>query len=189
MLVATTQEYRSLRLFAGVGLFIMALSLRPGIVSMGPLVHAIQSEFGMKHAEAALLTAILDLCMGICAIFVPAIGRRFGGDRVVLFSLALLGVALAMRAFAGSPGSLLFATLLVGIGVAISGPPSSVAGSRAISRARQRSSWAFTPPGSVSGRRWLRWAARPSPMRVAGGGWAPASGPWSAFWPLRAGAA
>lgn len=122
MLVATRQEDRSLRLFAGLGLFIMALSLRPGIVSMGPLVHAIQSEFGMKHAEAALLTAIPDLCMGICAIFVPAIGRRFGGDRVVLFSLALLGVALALRAFAGSPGSLLFATLLVGIGVAISGP-------------------------------------------------------------------
>jgi len=113
---------RTVRLLAGVGLFVMALSLRPGIVSMGPLVHAIQAEFGMKHAEAALLTAIPDLCMGFLAIVVPALGRRFGGDRVVLGSLALLGVAMVLRALAGSPASLLFATLLVGIGVAISGP-------------------------------------------------------------------
>ena len=113
---------KSLKVLAAIGLFVMALALRPGIVSMGPLVHAIQTEFGMKHAEAALLTAIPDVCMGLLAIFVPAIGRRYGGDRVVLFSLALLGVALVLRAMAGSPASLLFATLLVGIGVAISGP-------------------------------------------------------------------
>lgn len=116
------RESRALKLFAGVGLFIMALALRPGIVSIGPLVHAIQTEFGMKHAEAALLTAIPDICMGVFAIFVPALGRRFGSDRVVLFSLVLLGVALVLRALAGSPASLLLATLLVGIGVAISGP-------------------------------------------------------------------
>ncbi|GJG96712.1 CynX/NimT family MFS transporter [Cupriavidus pauculus] len=122
VLVGIKEETKSIRLWAGVGLFIMALSLRPGIVSIGPLVHAIQTEFGMKHAEAALLTAIPDLCMGFFAIFVPAIGRRFGGGRVVLLSLLLLGVALILRALAESPASLLFATLLVGIGVAISGP-------------------------------------------------------------------
>ncbi|WP_219621440.1 MFS transporter [Cupriavidus pauculus] len=122
MLVGIRYESKSLRLLAGVGLFVMALALRPGIVSMGPLVHAIQTEFGMKHAEAALLTAIPDLCMGCFALFVPAMGRRFGGDRVVMFSLALLAAALVLRAWAGSPASLLFSTLLVGIGIAISGP-------------------------------------------------------------------
>ncbi|RZT39192.1 MFS transporter [Cupriavidus agavae] len=116
------QKSKSLRVFAGLGLFIMALSLRPGIVSIGPLVHAIQAEFGMKHAEAALLTAIPDICMAVFAILVPTLARRIGSDRVVLISLALLGVALVLRAFAGSPSSLLLATLLVGIGVAMSGP-------------------------------------------------------------------
>ncbi|WP_419736436.1 CynX/NimT family MFS transporter [Pseudomonas sp. COR18] len=122
MSVAVAQRARAIELMAGLGLFILALSLRPGIVSVGPLVGAIQAEFGLRHAQAALLTAIPDVCMGLFAIFIPRIGRRFGNDRVVLFSLALLGGAMVLRAFAGSSTSLLFSTFLVGVGVAISGP-------------------------------------------------------------------
>ncbi|WP_322069036.1 MFS transporter [Paraburkholderia bannensis] len=107
---------------AAAGLFIMSLSLRPGIVSIGPLIHSIQAEFHLRHAQGASLTAIPDICMGLFAIFVPWIARRFGSDRVVLFSLALLGVALLARALAGSTASLLLSTLFVGMGVAISGP-------------------------------------------------------------------
>ncbi|WP_225920126.1 MFS transporter [Pseudomonas vanderleydeniana] len=122
MSIAVVQRTRAIEFMAGLGLFILALSLRPGIVSVGPLVGAIQAEFGLRHAQAALLTAIPDVCMGLFAIFIPRIGRRFGNDRVVLFSLALLGAAMVLRAYAGSSASLLFSTFLVGVGVAISGP-------------------------------------------------------------------
>jgi CP family cyanate transporter-like MFS transporter len=122
MSVNIKRESRAIEWAAAVGLFIMSLSLRPGIVSVGPLIHIIQAEFGMQHAQAALLTAIPDVCMALFAIAVPPIARRFGSDRLVLFSLALLAVSLVARALAGSSASLLSSTLLVGIGIAISGP-------------------------------------------------------------------
>ncbi|MGY2283791.1 MFS transporter [Pseudomonas gingeri] len=122
MSVQVNRKSKAVASVAGLGLFIMALALRPGIVSVGPLVHAIQVEFALRHAQAALLTAIPDVCMGFFAIFIPRIGRRFGNDRVILFSLVLLGLALVLRALAGSSSSLLLSTFLVGVGVAISGP-------------------------------------------------------------------
>ncbi|NWB26515.1 MFS transporter [Pseudomonas gingeri] len=61
-------------------------------------------------------------CVVAARLLIPGIGRRFGNDRVILFSLALLGLALVLRALAGSSTSLLLSTFLVGIGVAISGP-------------------------------------------------------------------
>lgn len=102
-------------------LLIVSLALRPGIVSIGPILLAIRRHYGLTYSEAALLTSIPDICMGLFVLCVPAISRKVGVERTVLFSLLLLSIAIVLRATAGSIFLLLFWTTLVGIGIAIAG--------------------------------------------------------------------
>ena len=100
---------------------LVGLDLRPGIVSMGPLIIPLRTAFGLSHAGAALLTAIPDVSMGLLAVLAPGLARRFGRDRVIVAALTLLAGTTVARAFAGSTGSLFIATAGVGAGIAVSG--------------------------------------------------------------------
>ena len=100
---------------------LVAIDLRPGIVSMGPVLPEIRSELGVTNAQAAMLTAIPTLLMGLLAIPTPWLARRFGRDRVMLAALFILGAATAARAFVGSLGMLLLTAVGVGAGIAIAG--------------------------------------------------------------------
>lgn len=102
-------------------LLVLSLALRPGIVSMGPVLLHIRKDFGLTYSTASLLTSIPDVWMGVFVLCVPAISRRFGADRTVLLSLMLLGIATLLRALSHSANSLLFWTTLVGAGIAIAG--------------------------------------------------------------------
>lgn len=108
---------------AGVILCILlvALTLRPGIVSMGPLLTAIIDELGLTHTQASLLTAIPTLLMGLLALPAPWLAHRFGRDRIILLALIVLGAAIILRALAGSIGQLFASTAAVGAGIAVAG--------------------------------------------------------------------
>jgi CP family cyanate transporter-like MFS transporter len=109
------------RAMAIAGLLILSLALRPGIVSISPILLAIQDAFKLSYAQASLLTTIPDICMGVFALFAPRIARTFGSDRSVVAALVVLGAAIVARALAGSAGLLLLSTVFVGIGIAIAG--------------------------------------------------------------------
>jgi CP family cyanate transporter-like MFS transporter len=109
------------RATAIIGLLILSLALRPGIVSIGPILLLVQNEFALSYTKSSLLIAIPDVCMGVFALFVPRIARMFGSDRSVIVALALMAAAMVLRALSASVFSLLLATLFVGIGIAISG--------------------------------------------------------------------
>ena len=85
---------------------LVAIDLRPGIVSVGPLLPAIRNDFDLTHAAASLLTTIPDLLMGLLALPTPYLARRFGRNPVLLAALILLCVAVATRAFAPTTGLL-----------------------------------------------------------------------------------
>lgn len=108
-------------MLAIAGIVLVAINLRPGIVSTGPLLPSISAEFGLSHAAASLLIAIPDLLMGLLALPTPWLARRFGRDPVILVALALLCVSTFLRAFAGGPVTLLGSTVGVGAGIAIVG--------------------------------------------------------------------
>ncbi|MNR84396.1 putative transporter YycB [compost metagenome] len=115
---STTHTHRATAI---IGLLILSLALRPGIVSIGPILLQIQNEFALSYTKSSFLIAIPDVCMGVFALFVPRIARSFGSDRSVIAALALMAAAMIARAFSESVFALLFSTLLVGIGIAISG--------------------------------------------------------------------
>ena len=108
--------------FLAIGAIVLvAIDLRPGIVSVGPVLPAIRDEFGLTHAAASLLTTIPDLLMGALALPTPWLARRFGRDPVLLVALLILCIATATRAFATSTAVLLVSTVGVGTGIAVVG--------------------------------------------------------------------
>ncbi|MGE8497935.1 MAG: CynX/NimT family MFS transporter [Pseudomonas sp.] len=100
---------------------LVAITLRPGIVSVGPLLPSIIHELGLSHTQASLLTAIPTVLMGLLAFPAPWLAHRFGRDRVILAALLVLGVAIVLRTLAGSVGQLFAATAGVGAGIAVAG--------------------------------------------------------------------
>ncbi|MFJ5286809.1 CynX/NimT family MFS transporter [Pseudomonas sp. NPDC088429] len=104
-----------------IGLLILSFALRPAIISIGPVLLAIQEEFGLSFAQASLLTTIPDLCMGVFALIAPWVASRLGGDRAVVVALLVLFAAIVLRAFSISTYSLLATTVLSGIGIAVAG--------------------------------------------------------------------
>jgi MFS transporter, CP family, cyanate transporter len=100
---------------------LVAITLRPGIVSVGPILPSIIDEFGLSHAAASLLTSIPDVLMGLLALPTPWLARRVGRDPVLLAALFLLCLSIAFRAFATGTVSLLASTAGVGAGIAVAG--------------------------------------------------------------------
>lgn len=99
----------------------VAVGLRPGIVSVGPVLPAIIAEFHLSHTAASLLTAIPDILMGLLALPSPWLARRFGRDAVMLAALCILFASLLGRTFATGPIVLFVTTAGVGAGIAIAG--------------------------------------------------------------------
>jgi MFS transporter, CP family, cyanate transporter len=52
-------------------IILVAVTLRPGIVSVGPLLPSIIEQLGRSHADASLLVSIPDVLMGALALPTP----------------------------------------------------------------------------------------------------------------------
>lgn len=116
------ESTKSIGLMAAIACIVLvATNLRPGIVSIGPVLSQLRNEFHLTNAQASLLTAIPTLLMGLLAIPAPWLARRYGRNAVILVALALLGLTTVMRAFSSSAVLLLLATAGVGAGIAITG--------------------------------------------------------------------
>jgi len=117
-----TKANPTMTLAAGIACIVLvAIDLRPGIVSVGPLLGQIRDEFGISNAQASLLTAIPNILMGLLALPTPWLARRFGRDRVILAALAVLGISTLLRAFVQTTPQLLVTTAGVGAGIAVAG--------------------------------------------------------------------
>jgi len=100
-------------------LFLAALTLRPQLVGVGPLIPSIQHDLHSSHAVAGLLGSIPVLCMGLFAPPAAFLSRRFGSRHALAAALALIGVFGLARAFAPGIVLLLLLTLPVGIGMGL----------------------------------------------------------------------
>ncbi|WP_085605003.1 MULTISPECIES: CynX/NimT family MFS transporter [unclassified Pseudomonas] len=106
---------------AVIGLLILSIALRPPIISVGPILLLIQQHFQLSYTQAALLTSIPDICMGVFALVVPSLARRFGIDRSVVVALTLLGASTLLRAISPNAFFLLGSTFFASIGIAVAG--------------------------------------------------------------------
>jgi CP family cyanate transporter-like MFS transporter len=104
-----------------VALFLAALTLRPQLVGVGPLLPAIQNDLGVSHAVAGLLGTIPVLCMGVFAPPAPYLVARAGSRLAVAAAVLAVGTFGVVRAVCpGAAGVVLF-TIPVGIGMGLAG--------------------------------------------------------------------
>jgi CP family cyanate transporter-like MFS transporter len=102
-------------------LFAVALTLRPQIVGLGPLIPEIQADLDISHAVAGLLSTIPVACMGLFAPAAAYVSGSIGLHRAIGLAVALLGLAGMARALAPGAAAVLLLTLPVGIGIAVAG--------------------------------------------------------------------
>jgi MFS transporter, CP family, cyanate transporter len=65
------QTHATTGALAVTAIVLVAVNLRPGIVSVGPLLPSIIDEFHLSHAAASLLVSIPDVLMGALALPTP----------------------------------------------------------------------------------------------------------------------
>jgi CP family cyanate transporter-like MFS transporter len=102
-------------------LFFAALSLRPQLVGVAPLVGEMQQDLGLSHAQAGLLGTIPVLCMGLFAPVAPFVAARVGTRVAVGLSIALIGGFGIARAVSADGFQLAVLTIGVGVGMGIGG--------------------------------------------------------------------
>jgi CP family cyanate transporter-like MFS transporter len=103
------------------GLFFIALTLRPQIVGVGPLLPDIQESLNTTHAVAGLLATIPVLCMGLFAPPAAYLSSRVGTRTAITLSILLIGVFGVARAVAPSAALIVLFTWPVGVGMGVAG--------------------------------------------------------------------
>lgn len=91
----------------GVGL--LAVNLRPGLVIISPLLQDLQQDLEMSAATAGLLGAAPPLAFAAFGALTPRVVRSIGLERLAWLSLVLIGLSSAARVL--SPNATLFVVL------------------------------------------------------------------------------
>jgi CP family cyanate transporter-like MFS transporter len=104
-----------------LGLFLAALSLRPQLVGVGPLIPRIQADLDVSHAVVGLLGTIPVLCMGLFAPLAAYLSGRIGSRGALAGSVALIGTFGIARALVPSVAAVILLTVPVGIGMGLAG--------------------------------------------------------------------
>ncbi|HEX5532573.1 MAG TPA: MFS transporter [Actinomycetales bacterium] len=97
---------------------LVAGNLRATVSSFGAVLADVQAATGLSAAVAGVITSIPLLCFAGFGALSPMLARRFGLDRVIGGSIALLTAALLVRV-AGGVVVLLLGTLLACAGIAV----------------------------------------------------------------------
>ena len=104
-----------------VALFLAALTLRPQLVGIGPLLPKIKDDLHVSHAVAGLLGTIPILCMGLFAPPAAHLVARLGSRRAIAGTVALVGVAGVARALVPGAAGVILLTFPVGVGMGLAG--------------------------------------------------------------------
>ncbi|MFC3745123.1 CynX/NimT family MFS transporter [Paenibacillus sp. GCM10012306] len=107
---------------AVIALFMASLNLRPAVTSIAPVLESIRNDLGISGVAASLLVSIPVLCMGLLSPLSVRFGNRLGNERVITWSLILLGGSTLLRIVVHTEVLLFLTTLLAGIGIATMGP-------------------------------------------------------------------
>lgn len=104
-------------------LILISINLRPALTSVAPVMEQIVADLSLSRASAGLITTIPVLLMGFLAPIAPLLARRWGQERILTGSMALLVVAFSIRYFSQYSFTLLLVSAFIaGMAIAIAGP-------------------------------------------------------------------
>jgi len=102
-----------------VAVALAALSLRPQLVGLGPVLPRAQDALGVSHSVAALLGAIPVIGMGVFAPAAAPLAARVGAIRAVTVALALIAGGGIGRAILPGAFAVIALTIPIGIGMGL----------------------------------------------------------------------
>jgi CP family cyanate transporter-like MFS transporter len=88
------------------GIIVLAFNLRAAVTSLPPVFPELSARLGLSAPAITALATIPVLCFGLFSAVAAPLSRRFGEERVLLASLALVAAGLVLRGAA--PGVLLY---------------------------------------------------------------------------------
>ena len=103
-----------------LGLFLVALNLRPALSSLSPLLRQIEASTGLSSSAAGLLTTAPVLCLGLFAPLAPRLSRWLGSERTVLVILLTLAGGIVLRSLL-PPAGLFIGSLVAGASIGVIG--------------------------------------------------------------------
>jgi CP family cyanate transporter-like MFS transporter len=98
--------------------FVVALSLRPALTAVGPVLPRIGVDLHLGEGMLGLLGTLPLLAFAFASPLVHLLSRRFGMERTVFVSLLVLAVGTAARPYTGLAG-LWIGTVVVGAAIAV----------------------------------------------------------------------
>lgn len=106
-------------LLLGLGIALLAASLRSGVTSIGVLLPELRSELGLSAATVSLVTSLPVWCFAAVGIGAGTVILRLGVHRATVLLLGAIAVGLVARALADSATGFLLGTAVAMFGVAL----------------------------------------------------------------------
>ncbi|MGG0665970.1 MFS transporter [Viridibacillus arvi] len=100
-----------------IGIIFIASTLRAPLTSVGPIISFIRDGLHVSNVLAGFITTIPLLAFAVISPLAPKFSKRFGIERTLLFSTALLAVGILTRSL-GTTSMLLLGTSLIGVAIA-----------------------------------------------------------------------
>lgn len=104
---------------AAAAVVLIAVNLRPGATSVGPVLAELQSSLGMGSALAGVLTALPGLIFAVVGALAVALSRRAGVNGTLAAGVAVVAAGLLLRSVVDSPVPFLLLTALAFSGMAV----------------------------------------------------------------------
>ena len=102
-----------------IAVALAALSLRPQLVGLGPVLPRAQDALGISHSVAALMGAIPVIGMGVFAPVAAPLAARVGAIRAVTVALALIAFGGIGRSLLPGAFGVIALTIPIGIGMGL----------------------------------------------------------------------
>lgn len=101
-----------------LAVLLLAANLRAPITAVGPVLGEVRASLGLSAGIGGLLTSLPLLAFAALSPFAPALGRRFGLERVLFGALLLLAGGMVLRSAAMSV-ALFSGTVALGAAIAL----------------------------------------------------------------------
>lgn len=99
-----------------LGIILIGANLRAPINAVGPVINEITEALRLTPVLVGLVTTIPLMAFALLSTFAPATARRLGLEKVLLYSILVLGAGLFIRS-GGSIFLLFFGAALIGVGI------------------------------------------------------------------------
>ena len=107
------------RSLALLGIVLVAANLRTAVAALSPIVTEVNADIPLGAVAIGVLGMLPPVCFAVFGIFTPVFTRRWGLERVLLYSLVAILVGHILRGSSGSLAWLLIGSVLTFAGLGV----------------------------------------------------------------------